>query len=241
MRKAKVKTGPEGHRKNLRSRFLKNKLDGFLEYEIVELLLTFCIPRRDVKPQAKILLEQFGSIRRILDGNPADLQSVDGVGATAALFLSFIREVAQIYFRQGVLSVADADDSFQKLQKFWISRLSSEPCECLEIAYLDGKFRIHPAGIERLETGDQNSVIMVPNLILSEVLRRDCAAVVLCHNHPDGSLLPSEHDERLTRIVKDCLEAVSLRLMDHYIVADGKIFSILRHRELRLSWKSNEA
>ncbi len=83
-----------GHRQRLRDRFLKGGFSGFSDHEVVELLLTLAIPRRDVKLQAKALLSCFGSLRGILDAPIPLLREVDGIGEVAPVALRIIREAA---------------------------------------------------------------------------------------------------------------------------------------------------
>jgi len=90
----------EGHRARLRGRFQKSGFEGFHEYEIVELLLTLCIPRRDVKNLAKRLFNHFGSIRGLLDASEQELRQVEGIGEVTPVALRIIRETANLYLRQ---------------------------------------------------------------------------------------------------------------------------------------------
>lgn len=86
-----------GHRQRLRERFIKHGLDGFADYEAVELLLTLAIPRSDVKPPAKALIARFRNVRGILDAPLEDLQAVPGIGAVAPVALRIMRETASLY------------------------------------------------------------------------------------------------------------------------------------------------
>ena len=110
------------HRQRLRERFLKSGFAGFAEHEIVELLLTLCIPRKDVKERAKALLDRFGNVRAILDAPVSDLQQVKGIGEVAPVALQIIRSTANLYLQQKaeeatILASPDA------LKTFWRSRL----------------------------------------------------------------------------------------------------------------------
>ncbi|MDR3316865.1 MAG: hypothetical protein LBS68_02200 [Puniceicoccales bacterium] len=225
-----------GHRKNLRNRFSQSELKGFLPHEVVEFLLTLALPCCDVKPQARELLRRFQTLRGILDAGEGDLLAVDGIGTASVLVLKFIREIALLYLDQRTFAAKEADGDIRRtLQEHWRRRLGQERREHLEIAYLDGKLRLMSEGIERLASGEGEKVFLRPRSIVGGALRRDCAAIVLCHNHPDGNPLPSEHDEWLTKIIDLNLRSIGVRLLDHFIVADGRLFSIQEGREIPVS------
>ncbi|MDR0679158.1 MAG: hypothetical protein LBF24_02835 [Puniceicoccales bacterium] len=225
--------GREGHRRNLRKRFLQNDLRGLLPHEVIELLLTYCIPRRDVKPQAHALIDRFNSLDGVLDAGKDELLRVAGIGPQAAQFLALIRAIAQAYWEQKSLRSESSSRlrSLRELAEFWRVRLRDEQEEHMEIAFWDGN-RLLPDGVERLASGTADSVAALPRQLLCAVLQRHCSAVVLCHNHPNGIRLPSEHDERLTRTVQLTLQTIGVRLLDHFVVADGHVFSIVEGREI---------
>jgi DNA repair protein RadC len=89
-----------GHRHRLRERFEKSGLEGFADYEVVELLLTLAIPRSDVKQPAKDLIARFGNLRGILDASLSELRAVRGLGEVAPVALRIIRAAADLYLRQ---------------------------------------------------------------------------------------------------------------------------------------------
>ncbi|MBO5764924.1 MAG: hypothetical protein J6S24_01460, partial [Lentisphaeria bacterium] len=80
----------EGHRERLRMRYIKNA-DSLLDYELIELLLTYAIPRRDVKPLAKLLLREFGSFHNVFEASPEELMSVKGISERMAVLISLMR------------------------------------------------------------------------------------------------------------------------------------------------------
>jgi len=92
-----------GHRHRLRERFERNGLEGFADYEVVELLLTLAIPRSDVKQPAKDLITRFGNLRGILDAPLSELRTVRGLGEVAPVALRIIRAAADLYLQQRAL------------------------------------------------------------------------------------------------------------------------------------------
>ncbi|MDQ6977634.1 MAG: JAB domain-containing protein, partial [Ghiorsea sp.] len=86
-----------GHRKRLKERFARHGLDGFHEYEVLEILLTYAIPRKDVKPIAKRLLAQFKTLAGVFDAQSQELKNIEGLGNESALFLKLIKAAQTRY------------------------------------------------------------------------------------------------------------------------------------------------
>ncbi len=214
----------EGHRKRLRTRFEKSGLDGFADYEIVELLLTLAIPRSDVKPAAKELIERFGSVRGVLDASLADLRTVPGLGAVAPVALRIVRETANLYLRESAEGGQPLVDP-EALSRFWRSRIGSLPHEVFEVAYLDGSGRLLREGVERLEEGTVDRAAVYPRQVLAAALRRSAAAVVFAHNHPTGDVRPSEQDKLLTRALVLAATTLQVKVVDHLVVSTDHVFS----------------
>lgn len=213
-----------GHRQRLRERFLKSGLDGFADYEVVELLLTLAIPRSDVKQPAKDLIARFGNLHGILDAPIEETRSVAGIGAVTPVALQIIKAAATLYLQQrseGGDSLADP----ARLADFWRMRIGALTNEVFEVAYLDSACRLLRDGVETLEEGTIDRAAVYPRRVVEAALRREAAAIVLAHNHPNGNLTPSEHDKVLTRAVVLAAETVSLKVIDHLIVSAEDTFS----------------
>jgi len=129
------------HRQRLRERFEKGGLEGFADYEVVELLLTLAIPRRDVKPQAKELMRRFGSLRGILDAPLGELRQVRGLGTVAPVALRIVRAAADLYLQQQAEQAEPLAEP-EALRRFWRSRIGALPNEVFEVAFLDCGYRL---------------------------------------------------------------------------------------------------
>jgi len=213
-----------GHRQRLRGRFMKSGLDGFADYEVVELLLTLAIPRVDVKERAKALIARFDNLHGILDASVEELETVPGIGSVAPVALKIIREAATLYLQQsgeGHDSLADPT----RLTDFWRMRIGALPNEVFEVAYLDSGYRLLREGVEVLEEGTIDRAAVYPRRVLESALRRGAAALVLAHNHPNGHVLPSEQDKVLTRAIVLGAETVGVKIVDHLIVSASECFS----------------
>lgn len=214
----------QGHRQRLRDRFLKTGLDGFADYEVVELLLTLAVPRSDVKQPAKTLIARFGNLRGILDAPIEELQKVSGIGSVTPIALHIIKAAATLYLQQsseGQDSLADPE----RLTAFWRMRIGALPHEVFEVGYLDSGYRLLRDGVETLEEGTIDRAAVYPRRVIEAALRRGAFAVVLAHNHPNGSVKPSEQDKLLTRAIVLAAETVSIRVVDHLIISAQETFS----------------
>jgi len=219
-------SGPHylNHRKRLRERFLKHGLEGFADYEVVELLLTLAIPRSDVKQPAKALISRFGNLRGVLDAPIEELRDVPGIGSVTPVALQVIRAAATLYLQQGSEgqnSLADPD----RLAAVWRMRIGALPNEVFEVGYLDSAYRLLRDGIDTLEEGTIDRAAVYPRRVIEAALRRGAFGVVLAHNHPNGAVTPSEQDKLLTRAIILAAETVSLRIIDHLIVSAEESFS----------------
>ncbi len=215
----------EGHRQRLRERFERGGFGAFAEHEVLELLLTLCIPRRDVKLPAKKLLAKFGSLRGVMDASPEKLREVEGIGTVAPVALRIIRDAAALYLQQG-LEQRELLFSVSQISQFLRLRFAGETSECAEVLYLDSGRRLLPSGAERMEKGIVDQVVMMPRKIVESALRRGAKFLIMVHNHPGGSPHFSRADIEVTQAVRGAALAVGMELSDHFLVAGDKVVSM---------------
>ena len=216
-----------GHRQRLRERFEKNGLAGFAEYETVELLLTLCIPRRDVKPQAKVLIARFKNLKGILEAPLEELRTVDGIGEVAPVALQIIRAAAELYLKEGA-EEETVLNNYTKLESFWRVRLGSLKNEVVEVAYLDKAYKLLRDGVERLAEGSVDSASFSQQQLFKKALQRGARFIVLAHNHPTGDITPSSEDRELTMRLAEAARAVEVELLDHWIIGAAGCYSFRR-------------
>jgi DNA repair protein RadC len=213
-----------GHRQRLRQRFIQHGLDGFADYEVVELLLTLAIPRADVKKPAKALIARFGNLWGILDASLEQLQDVPGIGTVTPVALRIIREAASLYLRES----AEQHDVFSDpdaLSRFWRTKIGAFPNEVFHVGYLDSGYRLLRNGVETLEEGTIDRATVYPRRVIEAALRRGAAALVCAHNHPNGHVEPTEQDKVLTRALVLAATTVQIKILDHIIVSPDHVFS----------------
>ena len=179
----------KGHRQRLRDRFLKNGLDGFYDYEIVELLLTLGAPRKDCKQLAKQALKKFGSLKDVLEADPKDLQDIDGIGSNNVFGLKIAQAVSRRYLADRVINknfIRSSDEVLQYLKH----KLSDKNREVFIVIYLNGRNQI--LKMEELFEGTLTTSAVYPREVVKRALDYDVAALVFVHNHPSGNPNPSK-------------------------------------------------
>ncbi|MDX8397767.1 MAG: DNA repair protein RadC [Mariprofundaceae bacterium] len=216
----------KGHRERLKLRFFKSSLDDFHDYEVLEMLLLYAIPRVDVKPLAKRLLKQFGSLSGVFDASYIELQQVYGVGDKAALFIKFIRQVGTRYLASE-LPLKCVFDQPEKVRNHLRLLLQGRGTECFGAIFTDQANRHLLTQI--LFEGTVDRTVVYPRNLIKRALELNAKGMILFHNHPGGTLQASAEDIALTKQMQDICQPLSLKVLDHFLVADHKVLSFLEH------------
>ncbi len=211
-----------GHRERLRERFLRTGAKGLQDYELLELLLSYAIPRKDVKPQAKELLRRFGSLAGVLDAPLEEVQEVKGIGPRAAALLRLAKEMGEVYLGERMRGV-DVLSSPSRVVDFCLFRLKGEGEEKFMVIYLNVKNEV--MDYEVIQEGTVDRSVVYPRRVAEKALRRRAASVIVVHNHPSGHPDPSPEDRRITRELVEALRPLEIRLLDHIIVGKRGYFS----------------
>jgi len=217
------------HRKRLRERFHKAGAEGMHDYELLELLLTFSIPRRDVKPVAKKLISTFGSLSGVLDAEQKELEKLNGVGSMSASLIHLIKELYSGYLaenmkKENVLSSPEAVIDFSRVK---LSGLSNE---AFMVIYINVKNEVIDHAL--LQEGTLDNVAVYPRRIVETALSHHASGVILVHNHPSGNPMPSKEDKILTKEIAVAAFALDIRVLDHLIVGKEGYFSFMENNLL---------
>jgi len=213
----------DGHRQRLRERFLKEGLDHFDEINVLEMLLFYCIQRKDTNELAHNLLDHFGSLPDVLDATVEDLCKVPGIGMNTATFLSFSSALNRYYQFKRVESVKCVE-SIEDCASFLMPLFLGRRDERVYMLCLDAKSAVICCKLigEGSVTSANASVRKITELALSA----NACSVVLAHNHPSGLAIPSNEDIFVTQRIAKTLNDVDVRLVDHIIVADNEYVSL---------------
>ena len=213
-----------GHRDRLRKRYEKEGLGGFAPHEVLELLLTYAIPRIDTNPIAHALIRKFGSLHRVLEATPAELQQVEGIGPRAAVLITMLLPVFRMYEQEKLLPQHRLG-TYTGLAAYCRTLFLGVSCEQFYVLCFDAKLQLTASVL--ISSGTPTEVSASPRLIMQELLRHNAACAVLTHNHPSGSPEPSNEDIDLTLELQGILNSVGIRLIDHIIIAGPRDKSIL--------------
>ncbi|MDQ6958192.1 MAG: DNA repair protein RadC [Mariprofundaceae bacterium] len=212
----------KGHRERLRARFATHGFDGFHDYEVVELLLTYAIPRSDVKPVAKRLLHAFGTLAGVFDAPVAELAQVQGVGEKAAVFLSLIKQAELRYLASDLpgRKVFDRPDKVKDHLRFLVQ---ARGMECFGAIFTDQQHRHLATQIMFEGTVDRTAVY--PRNLMKRALELDAKGMVIFHNHPGGTPHASEEDVTLTRRMVEACAPLDIKVLDHFLIAGTDVLS----------------
>jgi DNA repair protein RadC len=211
-----------GHRQRLKERFLRGGLCGFLDYEIVELLLALGTPRRDCKKPAKEAMRRFKMLRRVLEASEVELQEIEGIGPRNIFGIKFVQEVSRRFLREKMMSRPVCHSS-REVFDYLYHTLRDAKKEKFKAIFLDAKNKILEERTFFEGTVDTSAVY--PREILKEALRHNASALIFVHNHPSGDPEPSESDKEITKELVFALSMMQLKVLDHIIIGNNCYFS----------------
>ena len=221
----------QGHRERIKEKFLKNGIDGFAEYEILELLLTYCIPRKDTKPIAKELLNKFKRLDNIFKADFDKLSAIDGLGKNSIAFLKLIGDLPSIIYKDELknkklvnketLKISNKDILLNYLR----NKIGYEEKEKFYVIYLSSSNEVIEFEENSVGTLDRSSVY--PREIYKKIINLNAKSIILAHNHPSDNITPSKSDIELTNEIVKGLKNFGALLIEHIIITKNSYFSFL--------------
>ena len=195
----------------------------FADHELLELLLTYAIPRKDTKQLAKKLIDSFGSFASVLDQPKERLLQIEGIGTQTSVFLTAIRASLTRYLEQKVENARTISKP-EDVAEFLRVHLGANQRECLMILCLNDANRLvhHDIVIE----GTVNKAPFYPREVIKTALVHNATGLIMVHNHPSGDPTPSENDHRITGIMQELAEEFNIKFHDHLIVTPRNAFSL---------------
>ncbi len=211
-----------GHRQRLRQRFLTAGLDGFLDYEVIELLLTLATPRKDCKTAAKLALKKFKTLQGVLEADPRELQEVPGIGPINMLGIKLIKAVSDRFLAKKVIGKSAISNS-RDLYTYLNGAIRDKTRECFMAIFLDSKNRV--LAMDTLFEGTLTASGVYPREVIRAALQHRAAALIFAHNHPSGEPRPSAEDVAVTRQLVFAGRVMGITVHEHLIIGENRYYS----------------
>lgn len=212
----------QDHRARLRERFTLGGATAMPDYELLELVLFRSIPRRDVKPLARALLDKFQDFNRVVTAPPERLEEVKGIGAAVITDLKILEAAAHRMARARVMQ-RQVISGWDAVLDYCHTTMAHRETEQFRVLYLDRKNVL--IADEQQAKGTVDHVPVYPREVAKRALELNASALILVHNHPSGDPTPSDSDIDMTDRINTALIALGLVLHDHLIIGKSRELS----------------
>jgi DNA repair protein RadC len=218
-----------GHRQRIKSKFRESGISGWHDYEILELILSYAIPRKDTKPIAKNLIEKFENLNNVINADIKDLIEVKGISEHTAIFIHLFKDISLKLLEKKMytINLVSSPDTAYDYLKIIIGNSSDENFIAIFLNH-----RNLVIASEILQKGTIDEAVVYPRKVVERALYHHAANIVISHNHPAGSLEPSVDDIKVTKQIKDALKTIDIGLLDHIIVTKNGYYSFREHDKL---------
>lgn len=207
----------KGHRDRMKNKFLKNGLESFENHEILELLLYYSIARRDTNPIGHELLKRFGSISGVFDANYEELMSVKGISEHSAVLIKLIPQLAKSYIEskqtKGAVSLTSMNEIYDFCRMLFVGKLNEE----FYVICMDKRSEV--ITYRKISEGLVDETPVNMRKLVEIIVKSNACKVILTHNHPSGTALPSKSDIMATKNIRTVLNGINVVLFDHIIVS----------------------
>lgn len=209
----------QGHRARLREKFIAGQL---AEYEILELLLTYAIPRRDVRTLARQLYKKYGNIHQLLVASKEALMENEGIKENTATFFQLIHKITEMEYKNK-LDKEPIFHNYEKLENYCKMLFAGKTVEEFHVFYLDGQYKLITDELH--SSGTVNWAAVYIREIVKKALELNARSIVLLHNHPSAYTSFSSQDIEITQELANSLERLDITLYDHLLVSGDIIYS----------------
>lgn len=218
-----AKLSREGHRERVKQSYLDNSFESMPDHNVLELLLFYAIPRKDVKPIAYELINRFGSLENVFNANIEELKHTDGVGENTAILISLVKNIYDRVLKNHNTNVKRINDN--KSAKEYVTNLLKEKHDENVVAIsLDNNLKI--IHVNYIAHGTVNCAVFNPKKVVECAIRDNAPIILLAHNHPNGGANPSKDDVEITSSVTNILRQLNISLVDHIIVGSDETKSM---------------
>ena len=213
----------EHHRERVRKAYLKNSFDSMSDSNVLELLLFYAIPRKDVKEISYALINRFGTLEAVFDADVKELMKVEGVGENTAILINLFHNIGIRIDKNKNKNIKKLDSS-AKSMKFVENELSGQTREKVIVITLDNSLNV--IAVNDVSQGSSNAASVEPYKVLECVFKDTASNIILAHNHPGGKNRPSNSDIDFTLEIINLCRKVKTNVNDHIIVGTDGAFSM---------------
>ena len=227
----KTKNNAKGHRERVRKKFLENGFNGLEDYEVLELLLFYVIPRKDTKAIAKELIKKFKTLANVLKADTLELKTINGLGDVAITFLKMMGALPEKIYEDKLKNQKLIKDDKNKitdkeaLLKFLRNKIGYEDIEKFYVIYLSSSNEV--IAFEESSSGTLDRSSIYPREIYKRVIMENAKSIIIAHNHPSGNTCPSKCDIDITNEIAKGLKNFGALLIEHIIITRDSYFSFL--------------
>lgn len=227
----KTKNNAKGHRERVRKKFLENGFNGLEDYEVLELLLFYVIPRKDTKAIAKELIKKFKTLANVLKADTLELKTINGLGDVAITFLKMMGALPEKIYEDKLKNQKLIKDDKNKitdkevLLSFLRNKIGYEDVEKFYVIYLSSSNEV--IAFEESSSGTLDRSSIYPREIYKRVIMENAKSIIIAHNHPSGNTFPSKCDIDITNEIAKGLKNFGALLLEHIIITRDSYFSFL--------------
>jgi len=201
-------------------------LDGFHDYEVIELLLTLGTPRKDCKDAAKAAMKRFKTLQGVFEASSEELCEIEGIGPKNSIGIKLIKAAADRYLKKRLIEKNPINNS-KDLFDYLYHSMRDRHQECFTVIFLDAKNKI--ITLEELFTGTLTASSVYPREVLLAALHHNAAALIFAHNHPSGDPKPSQDDKAITQLLMMACRSIGIAVHEHLIIGDNRYYSFADH------------
>jgi DNA repair protein RadC len=212
-----------GHRARLRDKFAQAQGKGLADYELLELLLFLAVPRGDMKPLAKTLLQRFGSLSALLKAEKGLLLEIPGVGLSVLHVIQLLQSLLGKVLQQEMMNQPILAN-WQSVLDYCRVTMAYDQREAVRLLFLDRKNKIIADEVQ--QTGTIDHVPLYPREVVKRALELGAAALIIVHNHPSGDPTPSRGDIDMTLKIQEAASLLNIEVHDHLIIGKGQHSSL---------------
>ncbi len=231
MAEEKTKNYAIGHRERVRRKFLESGFEGFEDYEVLELLLFYVIPRKDTKAIAKELIAKFKTLANVLKADNKELKTINGLGDVAITLLKMMGALPEKIYEDKLKNEKIIKDDTNKitnkeiLLNFLRNKIGYKDVEKFYVIYLSSSNEV--LAFEESSSGTLDRSSIYPREIYKRVIMENAKSIIIAHNHPSGNISPSKCDIDITNEIAKGLKNFGALLLEHIIITRDSYFSFL--------------